>query len=257
MSPEDPPVAAPPDSAVIPPEAVPPFSDGPAPPSPRWKASTPALHATVNTPQSANQCTDPTSDHRTLASIPKSFRQRRGYAREQSLAVRPDWDGPLLKAAQTCERFAKMSREGSASVALREEIRMPDEPARFVQHQPVDVLMTLSTSVGEEKTVLAGRCTTPHLRPNGAIVVVRPPLDATRSPPLKRADPVRARFRKSGETLEARGSVSWVRPKAFLPSGLSVSLVGVTFDGDSEAMELEVAAFLGTADVPPSSRNKR
>jgi hypothetical protein len=142
-------------------------------------------------------------------------------------------------------------------LAQREEIRMPDEPARLVQHQSVDVLMTLETAAGDERTVLAGRCTTPHLRPNGAIVVVRPPLDAARAAPLKRADTVRARFRKAGETLEASGSISWIRPKAFLPSGLSVSFVGVTFDGDNEAMELEVAAFLSKADGPPSSRGTR
>ena len=138
-----------------------------------------------------------------------------------------------------------------------EEIRMPDDPARLVLHSPVDVLFVLSTLAGEERSVLAGRCMTPHLRPNGAIVVIRPPLDAARGAPIKRTDSVRARFRRSGETLEASGIVSWVRPKAFLPSGLAVSLVGVTFEGDAEAMALEIAAFLGKAEGPPSSGSRK
>jgi hypothetical protein len=135
-----------------------------------------------------------------------------------------------------------------------EEIRIPDEPARLLQHAPVDVLITLRAAQGEERTVLAGRCTTPHLRPNGTIVVVRPQLDAGRMPPLKRADTVRVRLKRSGnEVLEADGVVSWVRPKAFLPSGQAVSLVGVTFSWDADERVLEVAAFLARPSLPPSS----
>jgi hypothetical protein len=133
-----------------------------------------------------------------------------------------------------------------------EEIRMPDEPARLLQHAPVDVLITLRAAQGEERTVLAGRCTTQHLRPNGVIVVVRPQFDAGRTPPLKRADAVRVRLKRSGsEVIEGDGVVSWVRPKAFLPSGQAVSLVGVTFSWDAEEKVLEVAAFLSRQSQPP------
>lgn len=137
-------------------------------------------------------------------------------------------------------------------MAESEEIRMPDEPARLIQHSSVDVLVTLRTGQGEERPLLAGRCTTPHLRPNGVIIVVRPQLDANRMPPVKRSDTVRVRLKRTlDEVLEANGTVSWVRPKAFLPSGLAVSLVGVTFDWDAEEHGLEVAAFLARQSLPP------
>jgi hypothetical protein len=58
--------------------------------------------------------------------------------------------------------------------------------------------------------------------------------------------------RSQNEVLEAAGAVSWVRPKAFLPSGQSVSLVGVTFEWDAEEHALEVAAFLARPSVPPA-----
>src|SRR5436309_8544223 len=96
-----------------------------------------------------------------------------------------------------------------------EEIRMPDDPARLVQHGQVDVLVTLRTSQGEERIVLGGRTMTQHLRPNGAIVVVRPQFASGKPPAIKRGDLVKLGLRRSGETLEAQGSVSWVRPKAF------------------------------------------
>jgi hypothetical protein len=140
------------------------------------------------------------------------------------------------------------------AMAEREEIRMPEEPARLVQHGPIEVLITLSSSSGEARAVLQGRTSTQHLPANGTIVAVRPPLDAARMPPLRRSDTVCARFRRSGESLEATGVVSWVRPKAFLPSGLAVSLIGITFDGDAEATLLEVTAFLALPSLPPSSR---
>ncbi|HVU03212.1 MAG TPA: hypothetical protein VHE30_15735 [Polyangiaceae bacterium] len=134
-----------------------------------------------------------------------------------------------------------------------DEIRMPDEPARLLQHAPVDVLITLRTAQGESKPVLGGRCSTPHVRPNGLIAVVKPPFDAGRVPPLKRAEAVHVRLKRSREELlEADGVVSWVRPKAFLPSGQSVTLVGITFEWDPEEHVLEVAAFLSRASVPPS-----
>jgi hypothetical protein len=135
-------------------------------------------------------------------------------------------------------------------MAETEEIRMPDDPARLLQHRQVDVLVTLVGSQGDERPVLAGRCVTQHLRPNGAILVVRPPI--TGASPLKRADLVRAKFRRSqSDALEATGVVSWVRAKAFLPSGLSVSLIGITFDWDPEEMTLEVAAFLSAPSAAP------
>ena len=105
-------------------------------------------------------------------------------------------------------------------MAEREEIRMPEEPARLIQHGPIDVLITLSLPSGEARAVLQGRTSTQHLRANGVIVAVRPPLDASRMPPLRRSDAVCTRFRRSGESLEATGVVSWVRTKAvFLPTG--------------------------------------
>ena len=138
---------------------------------------------------------------------------------------------------------------------MAEEIRMPDEPGRLIQHVPVDVLMTLRTAVGEERTVLAGRSTTQHLRPNGAIVIVKPQIPAGQMPPLKRGDLVRAKFRRpGGEHIEGSGVVSWVRVKAFLPSGLAVTLVGITFDWDADEHVLEVAAFLARESLPPPPR---
>lgn len=132
-----------------------------------------------------------------------------------------------------------------------EEIRMPDDPSRLVQHDTVEVWMSLRTSHGEERSLLAGRCTTPHLRPNGAIVVVRPPFEASRTP-VRRGDSVSARFKRTlGEVMDAAGHVSWIRPKAFLPSGLAVSLVGLTFDWDPAEHALEVAAFLARKSAAP------
>jgi hypothetical protein len=136
-------------------------------------------------------------------------------------------------------------------LADAEEIRMPDEPARLIQHGPVDVLLSLRSAHGERRPVLAGRSTTQHLRPNGAILVIRPQL--TTMPPVKRGDSVHAKFRRSqSEMLDADATVSWVRPKAFLPSGLAVSLIGVTFDWDPMERELEVAAFLSRQSLVPT-----
>ena len=136
--------------------------------------------------------------------------------------------------------------------AEAEEIRMPDEPGRLMAHSSVDVTLTLRTSHGEEKPLLAGRCTTHYVRPNGVIIEVRPQLVAGRPAPVKRPDLVHVRLRRSqNETLEADGVVSWVRPKAFLPSGQAVSFIGVTFDGDPDERALELAAFLARASAPP------
>jgi hypothetical protein len=135
-----------------------------------------------------------------------------------------------------------------------EEIHMPDDPSRLVQHGQIDVLLTLRTSHGEERVVLGGRTTTQHLRPNGAIVVVRPQFTAGHTPPIRRGDSLRLGLRRSGETMEALGVVSWVRPKAFLPSGLAVSLVGVTFEWDADEMALPIAAFVARPTVPPGSK---
>ena len=133
-----------------------------------------------------------------------------------------------------------------------DEIRMPEEPGRLMAHSAVDVLMTLRTGQGEERPLLAGRCTTHHLRPNGVIVVVRPQLVANRSQPVKRSDAVHVRLKRSqDEKLEADGVVSWVRAKAFLPSGLAVSLIGITFDGDSDERVFEVTAFLSRKSATP------
>jgi hypothetical protein len=132
-----------------------------------------------------------------------------------------------------------------------DEIRMPDDPARLVQHGQVDVLLALRTPHGDERVVLGGRTTTQHLRPNGAIIVVRPQFVAGRPPPLRRGDALKLGLRRSGESMEAPGVVSWVRPKAFLPSGLAVSLVGVTFEWDAEEMALPLAAFVAEPSLPP------
>ena len=133
-----------------------------------------------------------------------------------------------------------------------EEIRMPDEPGRLTAHSSVDVTLTLRTSHGEEKPLLAGRLTTQYIRPNGVIIVVRPQLVAGRPTPVKRPDLVHVRLRRSqNETLEADGVVSWVRPKAFLPSGQAVSFIGVTFEGDPDERALELAAFLARVSAPP------
>ena len=65
-------------------------------------------------------------------------------------------------------------------------------------------------------------------------------------------DAVRVRLKRSqNEAMEVDGVVSWVRPKAFLPSGLAVSLVGVTFDGDPDERVLEVTTFLSRQSVTP------
>lgn len=133
-----------------------------------------------------------------------------------------------------------------------DEIRMPPEPGHLVAHSAVDVQMTLRSGQGEQRPLLSGRCTTHHLRPNGVIVVVRPQLVANRPAPVKRTDAVHVRLKRSqGETMEVDGVVSWVRPKAFLPSGLAVSLVGVTFDGDPDERVLEVTTFLSRHSVTP------
>jgi hypothetical protein len=137
-------------------------------------------------------------------------------------------------------------------MADAEEIRMPDDPARLIQHGPVDVLITVVTGQGEQRPVLGGRCTTSHLRPNGAIVVVKPQLPAHQMPPVKRSDAVHVRYRRSqSEALDADGTVSWVRQRAFLPSGLAVSFIGITFGWDADERALEVAAFLARQSLPP------
>lgn len=137
-------------------------------------------------------------------------------------------------------------------MAEGDEIRMPAEPGHLVAHSAVDVQMTLRAGQSEQRPLLAGRCTTHHLRPNGVIVVVRPQLVANRPPPVKRGDAVHVRLKRSqDETMEVDGVVSWVRPKAFLPSGLAVSLVGVTFDGDPDDRVLEVTTFLSRQSLTP------
>lgn len=145
-----------------------------------------------------------------------------------------------------------ISEQQGGTVTEIDEIRMPPEPGHLVAHSAVDVQMTLKSGHGEQRPLLAGRCTTHHLRPNGVIVVVRPQLVANRPAPVKRADAVHVRLKRSqGETMEVGGVVSWVRPKAFLPSGLAVSLVGVTFDGDPDERVLEITAFLSRHSVTP------
>jgi hypothetical protein len=137
-------------------------------------------------------------------------------------------------------------------MAEADEIRMPEEPGRLIAHSAVDVLMTLRAGQGEQRSLLAGRSTTHHLRPNGVIVVVRPQLVANRPQPVKRSDAVHVRLKRSqDETLEADGVVSWVRAKAFLPSGLAVSLIGITFDGDPDERVFEVTAFLSRKSALP------
>jgi hypothetical protein len=133
-----------------------------------------------------------------------------------------------------------------------DEIRMPEEPGRLMAHSAVDVLMMLRGSQRDDRPLLAGRCTTHYLRPNGVIVVVRPQLVANRSAPVKRADSVHVKLKRSqNETMEVDGVVSWVRPKAFLPSGLAVSLVGITFDGDPDERVFEITVFLSRQSLTP------
>jgi hypothetical protein len=137
-------------------------------------------------------------------------------------------------------------------MAEAEEIRMPEEPGRLMAHASVDVMLTLRTAQGEARPLLAGRTTTHYIRPNGVIIVVRPQIAAGRLPPVKRPDAVHVRLKRSqNELLEADGVVSWVRAKAFLPSGLAVSFIGVTFEGDPDERALELAAFLARPSAPP------
>lgn len=125
------------------------------------------------------------------------------------------------------------------------EISFPEDPAQLMQHESVEVVLSLNTRQGDHRSLLGGRCTTHHLRPNGAIVVVKPQFAGSYPCPLKRSDSVRVRFKRGTQPpLEIDGSVSWVRPKAYLPSGLAVSLIGVTFSWNADEMALEVAAFL-------------
>ena len=120
---------------------------------------------------------------------------------------------------------------------------MPEEPGALNRHEAVSVTLTLVTPQGE-KPALVGRTVTQHLRPNGTIVQVRPLLQ--RPFAVKRGDAVTVRLSRGlKEPLHTNGEVSWVRERAFMPSGLAVSLVGVTFAWDADEMALEVAAFLG------------
>ena len=123
-------------------------------------------------------------------------------------------------------------------------IQFPDSPADLAQHEPVNVAMFL-VSGKAERPVLAGRSLTTYLRPNGAIVQIRPQIK--RPWPIKMNDELRVRFSKGAqsEPLFANAQVSWVRERAFMPSGLAVTFVGITFDWDPDEMALEVAAFLG------------
>lgn len=131
-----------------------------------------------------------------------------------------------------------------------EEIRMPDDPSRLVQHGPIAVRLTLLTRKGERRPVLGGRCTTHHLRPNGAIVEIRPQIAPPSPLPLKRRDTVEVELKLMNQPpLRSGAEVSWVRPKAFLPNGLAVSLVGLTFDWNPGDMALEVAAFVTNASA--------
>lgn len=125
-----------------------------------------------------------------------------------------------------------------------EPIEMPKSAAELVQHEPVTVAVFVVTAHGD-KPVLAGRTSTTHLRPRGTILQVRPQLK--RPWPVRRNDPVRLRCtrRPDQPPLEPKGQVSWVRDRAFMPSGLAVSLIGITFDWNEDELALEVAAFLG------------
>lgn len=112
-----------------------------------------------------------------------------------------------------------------------EEIRFPEHAGDLVQHAPVHVAVGLVTPQGD-RPVLAGRLTSTHLRREGAILQVRPPMK--RPWPLRRGDHVVLRISKSPSQprLEATAHVSWVRERAFMPSGVAVSLVGITFDSE-------------------------
>lgn len=120
---------------------------------------------------------------------------------------------------------------------------IPSRADELVEHEALHVAMSLVTSKGD-MLKLAGRTVTTRLRPEGMIVQARPPF--TRPWPLRRGDPVNVRLSRSPgrPPLEASGSVAWVRERAYLPSGLAVSLIGVIFDWDPEAVALDVAAFI-------------
>ena len=124
-----------------------------------------------------------------------------------------------------------------------QQIKFPERSGDLIQHQPVHVAVALVTPRGE-RPVLCGRSTTTHLKPEGTILQIRPQLQ--RPWPVRRGDQVTLRMSHSAQQppLEVTGQVSWVRDRAFLPSGLAVSLVGVTFGWDTDEMALEVAAFL-------------
>ncbi len=129
-----------------------------------------------------------------------------------------------------------------ATLQNHSEIEFPD-PSKLVAHKPITVAVFLITPQGD-RPVMAGRSTSTHIRPNGAILQVRPQI--TRPWPVKRNDEVKLRMSRGTDQppLVGSGKVSWVRDRAFMPSGLAVSMVGVTFDWDPTEMALEVAAFL-------------
>jgi hypothetical protein len=112
-----------------------------------------------------------------------------------------------------------------------EEIKFPERSGDLVQHAPVAVAVGLVTLQGD-RPVLAGRSTSTYLRREGAILQVRPPMQ--RPWPLRRGDRVVLRISKSATEppLKATGCISWVRDRAFMPNGLAVSLVGITFDSE-------------------------
>jgi hypothetical protein len=124
------------------------------------------------------------------------------------------------------------------------EIEFPSEPGALVLHELLHVAASLVTPQGE-RPLLAGRLATSHVRPTGVILHVRPPLQ--RPWPVKRGDRLLLRMSRAADRapLDTSGFVSWVRERAYLPSGVGVSFIGVTFDEGTAALESEIARLLG------------
>lgn len=138
-------------------------------------------------------------------------------------------------------------RSSDRGLALSElplrEIEFPAESGRLVLHEPLHVAAALVTPQGE-RPVLAGRLSSSHVRPIGTILNVRPPMQ--RPWPVKRGDRLVLRMTPSAgkAPLETSGVVSWVRERAYLPSGVGVSFVGVTFEAGADLLGGEVARLL-------------
>lgn len=111
-------------------------------------------------------------------------------------------------------------------------VEFPADVKDLRRHAQLYTAIRLVSAVQKPATeteVLAGRCHTRHLLPTGTIVEVKPPMTSPFA--LKRNDVVKLRIvREIDDVMHVPGTVSWVRPKVFLPDGVAVSCVGVDFD---------------------------